>query len=48
MKLTIEASEKEIADLVLALQGQPVFNIEELYNRLLKEMTKGGVVPLSV
>ncbi len=50
MKISIEATGKEIADLILQLQGQQGDMADELIkeftNRMSKPLEKGGVVPL--
>lgn len=50
MKIVIEASGKEIADLILRVQGQQETItdecIKEIINRMSKSTAKGGVIPL--
>ena len=52
MKISIEVTGKEIADLILQLQGQQedMTNelIKEFINRMSKRLEKGGVIPLGI
>ncbi len=51
MKIVIESSAKEMADLIVQLQGQREDNVNLLVEALIKRFNltaEGGVIPLTV